>query len=169
MKAAFDIDKTPIKLFFVNNGSVWTSFISKKTPIKNKPPQAYLEGLWSWLTETLRFCIITAELTGFIATIRRATAAPVNVNSQMEGSLVLPLPDYEYLGAAVGSAHKRHLRSQFPDPLCPKLYARLNVAKQLFWLRENYLKESNSATSTAILSLAFSDSSCIRADITGKP
>ena len=75
LKAVLDIGKTHIKLLLVKNGKECASFSCKNAPIEGMYPQADVDGIWNWLTETLRSCSLTPQIQGFVVTTHGATAA----------------------------------------------------------------------------------------------
>ena len=146
LKAVLDIGKTHIKLLLIKDGAECGSFSCKNAPIDGMYPQADVDGIWNWLTETLRSCSLTPEIQGLVVTTHGATAALVNEDAPMEEALVLPVLDYEYSGIESCSDAYEAVRPAFEKTLSPALPAGLNLGRQLFWLQNNFAEKFASAT-----------------------
>ncbi len=146
LKAVLDIGKTHIKLLLVKNGKECASFSCKNAPIEGMYPQADVDGIWNWLTETLRSCSLTPQIQGFVVTTHGATAALINDAQTREDALVLPVLDYEFAGIEACLDDYQKVRPDFEDTLSPALPAGLNLGRQLFWLQSKFAEQFSSAT-----------------------
>lgn len=145
-KAVLDIGKTHIKLLLMRNGNECASFSCKNAPIDGIYPQADVDGIWAWLTETLRSCSLSPLIEGVVVTTHGATAALINERASGSDKLVLPVLDYEYQGIASCADAYETVHPSFAETLSPALPAGLNLGKQLFWLQQNYANEFAQAT-----------------------
>lgn len=142
VKAVLDIGKTHIKLLFVKDNEQLASFSCKNAPIAGQYPQADVGNIWDWITETLNSCTHSKNVEGFVVTTHGATAALIDTDvTDKAKALTLPILDYEYQGIDERSEQYKHQRPSFKETLSPYLPAGLNLAKQLFWLEEQYPDE----------------------------
>ncbi len=138
MQAVLDIGKTHVKLVVVDSGNAVANFNCKNAPIAGMYPQADVNYIWNWICETLSACSYTKEVKELIVTTHGATAALVDINSDAEDGLALPVLDYEYTGIDECIAAYQSVRPEFSETLSPALPAGLNLGKQLFWLQQQY-------------------------------
>lgn len=139
MKAVLDIGKTHIKLLFVANHEQVASFSCKNAPIAGQYPQADVDNIWDWIVETLKSCTHTKNVDGFVVTTHGATAALINSGvTDKSRALVLPILDYEFQGIDECAEQYKSERPAFRETYSPYLPAGLNLAKQLYWLQDQY-------------------------------
>jgi len=139
VKAVLDIGKTHIKLLFVANHEQVASFSCKNAPIAGQYPQADVDNIWDWIVETLKSCTHTKNVDGFVVTTHGATAALINSGvTDKSRALVLPILDYEFQGIDECAEQYKSERPAFRETYSPYLPAGLNLAKQLYWLQDQY-------------------------------
>jgi sugar (pentulose or hexulose) kinase len=146
-KAVLDIGKTHIKLLFLENNSELASFSCKNSPVIGMYSQCDVNAIWSWLTETLRSCNLTASVEAFSITTHGAAGALINHTDKSNPTgLVLPILDYEYEGVDNCEVDYCTIRPSFNETYSPSLPCGLNLGKQLFWLESHYPDAFSSAT-----------------------
>ncbi|MDC8831938.1 FGGY-family carbohydrate kinase [Alteromonas gilva] len=147
LQAVLDIGKTHIKLLVIENGQPAASFSSKNAPLMGMYPQADVDGIWRWLTETLKSYSRTAEISAIVVTTHGATAALIdNSVGDRDQALALAVLDYEYDGIAQCESDYAAVRPDFNETLSPQLPAGLNLGRQLFWLQAKYPKAFSRVT-----------------------
>lgn len=135
-----DIGKTHVKLQVVDHEFTPLCEAKTKNQVKMASPfpQADVESIWSWMSQTLKDWPITRNITKIVVTTHGATAALIDRNKIPEESLVLPILDYEFTGVDDCSADYSVLRPSFSESFSPLLPAGLNLGKQLYWLKQNF-------------------------------
>ncbi|TPE53018.1 FGGY-family carbohydrate kinase [Amaricoccus solimangrovi] len=132
-----DIGKTNAKLALVDLATR-TEIATRSTPNTVLPgppyPHADVERLWAFIIEGARSIGAAHRVDAITVTTHGATAALLCE----DGSLALPILDYEFHGPDTLRADYDRARPPFAETGSPRLPLGLNLGAQLFWQTRNY-------------------------------
>lgn len=141
--AVLDIGKTNVKLTVVDTGGGTCHQASRQNAPRTDGPYPHhdVEGIWSWLLDTLADYPDAGDIDAIVTTTHGATAA------LMAGDrLALPVLDYEHEGIESVSAAYDAERPGFAETASPGLPVGLNLGRQLYWLEHEFPEAFSSVT-----------------------
>ena len=143
-----DIGKTHVKLHILDQSyaSVYSRQMSNKPDIHGDYPCANVTDIWAWLTVSIQEVTDSYQVSRLTITTHGATAALINRHDPSEGGLVLPVMDYEFEKVFDQSPSYESVRPDFSETYSPGLPAGLNLGRQLYWLKQVYPQQFESAT-----------------------
>ncbi|RDV25443.1 hypothetical protein DXV75_09065 [Alteromonas aestuariivivens] len=143
-----DIGKTHVKVHLLDAGFTSISSMQMKNKVVNSGeyPCVDADGIWQWLTSSIRTLCRGYSVGAMTFTTHGATAALIDRNSSEPDGLVLPILDYEFDCAALVRPEYDQLRPEFESTLSPSLPLGLNAGRQLYWLQQKYPQKFVSAT-----------------------
>jgi len=143
-----DIGKTHVKLHVLNSvlDSVFSKQMENVVDISNLYPCVNITHIWQWLMSTIKEATSRYQISAMSITTHGATAALINRNQKDNGSLVLPILDYEYQDITKDTVEYTSLRPKFSDTFSPNLPVGLNLGRQLYWLNKRFPDEFSTAT-----------------------
>ncbi|MEZ5847004.1 MAG: FGGY family carbohydrate kinase [Geminicoccaceae bacterium] len=134
--AVLDIGKSNVKLVvFDRNGREMQSFERPNEVVADGLyPHFDLAGLQQWYVETFR----ALPMAGEIETLVPVTHGAAAVLLEGDGTLALPMLDYEYPGPDEIAGDFRAVLDPFEKTFTPDLPGGLAVGRQLFWLERRF-------------------------------
>ncbi|MGB8818440.1 MAG: FGGY-family carbohydrate kinase [Rhizobiaceae bacterium] len=138
--AVIDIGKTNAKVLLIDLQSASEVIIAKASnSVRPAPPYPHFDeaALWNFILSGLSDIAASHPLDAISITTHGACAALVDGN----GTLVLPVLDYEFDGPDEMSAQYDAQRPPFAETGSPRLPAGLNLGAQLFWLANGFPPE----------------------------
>ncbi len=130
--AVIDIGKTNAKVALVD-GTNFREIAMRTRPngvVDASPyPHFDTDGLWAFILDSLKALNAERRIDRISVTTHGATTALVNA----DGSLALPVLDYEHDGPQELLAEYEALRPRFSETGTPKLPMGLNAGMQLYW------------------------------------
>ncbi|HET7412115.1 MAG TPA: FGGY-family carbohydrate kinase [Pararhizobium sp.] len=130
--AVIDIGKTNAKVVLVDLASL-SEVAVQRTPnrvLTDGPyPHFDHEHLWRFIIDSLRVLNRERPIEAISVTAHGATAALLDAN----GTLALPILDYEHDGPDTSTAAYEAVRPPFAETGSPRLPGGLNLGRQLFW------------------------------------
>ena len=135
--AVFDVGKTNAKLAIVDTNSLAESAVRKtaNTVLRDGLyPHFDMEGLWSFFLASLGELNAQYPVDAISITTHGASAALVNA----DGTLALPVLDYEHNGPDETIAAYNAIRPPFSETFSPQLPIGLNLGAQIFWLQQRF-------------------------------
>lgn len=135
--AVIDIGKTNAKLALVDRERRAETAVLKtpNTVVRDGPyPHYDIEHLWRFILDALREFGRTAQIEAITVTTHGATAALVDA----DGTLTLPVLDYEFSGPDEFSIDYAAVRPPFSETGAPRLPGGLNLGAQLFWQQRHF-------------------------------
>ena len=142
-----DIGKTHVKLHVLNDENFHSEYslqMGNKVVQGEFYPNADVDAIWNWLCTSVKAISDRYLIKKVTITTHGATAALINRNSIGNG-LVLPVLDYEYEAVYTHSDYQK-VRPEFSCTFSPNLPAGLNLGRQLFWLKQQFPQQFESAT-----------------------
>jgi len=130
--AVIDLGKTNAKvaLFDLTTAQELERFTTANRALGGAPYQHFdTEALWAFMLQSLRQLAEKHEVHAISITTHGATAALLNAN----GSLALPILDYEDDGPHATATEYDALRPAFAETGSPRLPNGLNLGAQIFW------------------------------------
>jgi sugar (pentulose or hexulose) kinase len=100
-------------------------------------PHYNIDGLWSFITSSLRELGTRHLIDAISVTTHGASAALL----AQDGSLALPVLDYEHIGPDATAAQYDQFRPDFVETGTPRLPAGLNLGAQIFWQAKTFPNE----------------------------
>jgi sugar (pentulose or hexulose) kinase len=138
--AVIDIGKTNAKVAIVDAATL-TELALRKMPnvvLADGPyPHFDVEGHWKFILASLRNLNRDFPFDAISITTHGASAALVNE----DGTLALPMLDYEFTGPDELTAEYDAVRPPFSETFSPRLPIGLNVGAQLFWQQTRFPQE----------------------------
>lgn len=138
--AVIDIGKTNAKVAIVDAATL-TELALRKMPnvvLTGDPyPHFDVEGHWNFILASLRDLNLDFPFDAISITTHGASAALVNE----DGTLALPMLDYEFTGPDELKAEYDAVRPAFAETFSPRLPIGLNVGAQLFWQQTRFPQE----------------------------
>lgn len=145
--AVIDIGKTNAKVVLIDSAS-GEQIAARSTPNTvvrgGLYPHADVDGLWSFILESLRTLHAEHGVDGISITTHGATAALLAGDG-----LAMPVLDYEFDGPEASSLSYAGKRPDFAQSLSPRLPNGLNLGAQIFWQSQHHAQAF--ARVTAIL------------------
>ena len=135
--AVIDIGKTNVKLALVNLDALREIEVltAPNRPGPGGPyPHHDVDAIWTFLIDGLATISRRHRIDAVSVTAHGATAALVKA----DGTLALPVLDYEHGGPDETRARYEHIRPPFEETGSPLLPAGLNVGAQLFWQAKTF-------------------------------
>ncbi|WP_246248851.1 FGGY-family carbohydrate kinase [Chelativorans alearense] len=135
--AVIDIGKTNAKLALVDleRGAETDQRRTPNVVLTDGPyPHYDIEGLWSFILESLSALRRESPIDAVSVTTHGATAALTDG----QGALALPVLDYEHEGPEETAAVYDAVRPPFAETGSPRLPVGLNLGAQLFWQRQAF-------------------------------
>lgn len=135
--AVIDIGKSNAKLISVDlqTGAETTVARRANAVVATAPyPHFDVEGLWAFLLEGLGRLAAAGPVDAISITTHGAAAALVAA----DGTLALPVLDYEHPGPDALAAEYRALRPDFAETGAPLLPGGLNLGAQLYWQAQSF-------------------------------
>jgi sugar (pentulose or hexulose) kinase len=135
-----DIGKTHVKLHVLNSAldSVFSKQMKNIIDKNGLYPSVNITAIWRWLMSTIKEATSQYPISTMSITTHGATAALINRNKIVDGSLVLPILDYEYQGITEDTSEYTSLRPDYCQTFSPNLPAGLNLGRQLYWLKKQF-------------------------------
>lgn len=138
--AVLDIGKTNAKVLLID-GSTGAELAVERTPnrVIDAPPYPHhnVEGLFSFVLDALKSLSARHRIDAISITAHGGSAVLV----AEDGSLALPMLDYEFSGIDETRATYEKVRPPFDETGSPPLPAGLNVGAQLFWQQTKFPNE----------------------------
>jgi sugar (pentulose or hexulose) kinase len=138
--AVIDIGKTNVKVAIVDTVTL-TELALRKMPnvvlTNGLYPHFDVEGHWKFITASLRDLNREFAFDAISITTHGASAALVHE----DGSLALPILDYEFTAPDTLTAEYDAVRPPFSETFSPRLPIGLNVGAQLFWQQARFPQE----------------------------
>jgi sugar (pentulose or hexulose) kinase len=135
--AVIDIGKTNAKVAIVDTATL-TEMALRKMPnvvLTDGPyPHFDVEGHWRFILASLRDLNRELPFDAISITTHGASAALVHE----DGSLALPMLDYEFTGPDTLTVEYDAVRPPFSETVSPRLPIGLNVGAQLFWQQTRF-------------------------------
>lgn len=143
-----DIGKTHVKLHILdqNYESVYSRQMTNRPDNSGQYPCANVTEIWDWFTVTIKEVTQSYAVSRLTITTHGATAALIDRNDQSGDGLVLPVLDYEFEETFEHSPAYESARPDFSQTYSPSLPAGLNLGRQLYWLKQQYPEQFESAT-----------------------
>ena len=137
--AILDVGKTNIKLSVLDENSKEVFSVRKSNDVINTEPYPHFkpEILTEWLCLKLAECCHNHTLTHFSVTTHACAAVLI----KEDGTVVLPILDYEYEVINEVNDEYNRIARDFKNTLSPELSGGLNLGRQLFWLQKKFPKE----------------------------
>ncbi len=142
--AVFDVGKTNAKLAIVDTDTMTERAVRKtvNTVLRNSLyPHFDMDGLWSFFLASLRELNAEFPVSAISITTHGASAALV----KRDGSLALPVLDYEHAGPEETRNEYNAMRPPFSETFSPRLPNGLNLGAQLFWQQMRFPEQFNGA------------------------
>ncbi|RYE11354.1 MAG: carbohydrate kinase [Hyphomicrobiales bacterium] len=135
--AVIDIGKTNAKLALVDLAQL-AEIAVRRTPnevVRAAPyPHFDVERLWTFILDSLRDLAREAQIEAISITTHGATG----VLLAADGSLALPILDYEHTGIEDTRAAYEKLRPPFAESGTPPLATGLNLGAQFYWQQQSF-------------------------------
>ena len=145
--AVIDIGKTNAKVVLID-ATTRQQVAARSTPNAVRRdglyPHADVDGLWSFIVDSLKGLQAEHGVDGISITTHGATAALL-----ADGHLAMPVLDYEHDGPEETAAAYAAVRPDFAESLSPRLPNGLNLGAQIFW--QSQAHAADFARVTAIL------------------
>ena len=129
--AVVDIGKTHAKLCVVDatGTTLWSQVLD--TPTVDGPPYPHVDvnGIWNWLLGEFREAAAEYRIDAIVPTAHGAACAL----AAADGSLALPILDYEHQATETISAEYEARARNFAETLSPRLPFGQNLGRQIFW------------------------------------
>lgn len=138
--AVIDIGKTNAKVAIVDTTALTETAVRKiPNAVRRDGPYPHfdIEGQWNFVLAALRDLCAGSPFDAISITTHGAAAALV----RKDGSLVLPVLDYEHTGPDTLTDDYDAVRPPFSETFSPRLPIGLNLAAQIFWQRKRYPDE----------------------------
>lgn len=138
--AVIDIGKTNAKVATVDTAAMAETAVRKipNVVLRDSPyPHFDMEVLWNFVLDSLRELHTACAFEAISITTHGAAAALV----RKDGSLVLPVLDYEHSGPDTLTDEYDKVRPPFSETFSPRLPIGLNLAAQIFWQQKRFPKE----------------------------
>ncbi len=138
--AVFDVGKTNAKLAIVDTSTMSECAVRKtaNTVLRDGPyPHFDMERLWSFLLGSLKELNTDFPVSAISITTHGASGALV----KEDGTLALPVLDYEHTGPDELHNDYDAVRPPFEHTFSPRLPIGLNLGAQLFWQQQRFPKE----------------------------
>ena len=135
--AVFDVGKTNAKLAVVDSDTMSERAIRKMANIVLRGglyPHFDMDGLWEFFLKSLRELNAEFPIDAISITTHGASAALVKA----DGSLALPVLDYEHTGTETLRADYDLTRPSFSETFSPRLPNGLNLGAQLYWQNRRF-------------------------------
>jgi sugar (pentulose or hexulose) kinase len=138
--AVIDIGKTNAKVALTDMRTYQETAVRKmpNLVLREKPyPHFDMEGQWNFALASLKALHAEQPFDAISITTHGASAALV----RQDGSLALPVLDYEHDGPDGLTAEYDSVRPPFSETFSPRLRIGLNLGAQIFWQRKRFPKE----------------------------
>jgi sugar (pentulose or hexulose) kinase len=138
--AVIDIGKTNAKVAIVDTAALAETVVRKmpNLVLRSGPyPHFDMEGLWDFVLASLRELYTAAPFDAISITTHGASAALVRA----DGSLALPVLDYEHTGPDELTNEYNAVRPPFSETFSPRLPIGLNLGAQIFWQQMRFPNE----------------------------
>ncbi len=135
--AVIDIGKTNVKVAVVDTKSLQETAVRKipnKVLTDDPYPHFDVEGQWQFILASLKDLNTAQPFDAISITAHGASAALV----KEDGTLALPVLDYEYTGPDDLTVEYDHVRPKFSETYSARLPMGLNVGAQLFWQQSRF-------------------------------
>ncbi len=138
--AVIDIGKTNAKVVIVDTAALAESAVRRipNTVLRGGLyPHFDMESLWDFVLASLREHYAARPFDAISITTHGASAALV----RQDGSLALPVLDYEHTGPDELTDEYDAVRPPFSETFSPRLPIGLNLAAQIFWQQKRFPEE----------------------------